>query len=451
MPRKRSTLWRGEEEAEVQIVSDDEGDANADLSMGIIAKASHRNASSLGALIVLSDDDQPSIHMPVPSSPITKLPPFTLPEVIAPQREQHPGKKQNKKKKKTTTVVTEATQVQLGNVEVDGVFKLIADDGEDNLEMRKLLRGPRYFDLPDQNIKNCFRCGNTGHTAAQCTGEARKKACYVCGSLDHEVKDCPQGSCFICKGNGHFAKSCPNKGMDNYRGRDRGNFCLRCGYVGHEMEFCDRKYDPEDLKGIQCYVCKEYGHLCCVDVALTSDRQDTCYNCGEVGHTGMGCTRSRVHIESDKKPGKVCYRCGEAGHFARGCSKRDEADVWDDFGTPTMRRQSVETDFQGFRSVPAIVEARLRRDSQPFYERHFEATTVVRWPERWNMEDERWHGGSGKTEHKHRRFTDHRKKGHISFKSRGKQRSKKDSKCNKFHGSGEAGSSTSSNRRHRGE
>ncbi|KAI5075723.1 hypothetical protein GOP47_0009799 [Adiantum capillus-veneris] len=397
MPRKRS--WRDVEEEEPQkaiiISDDDEDDANADLSMTILAKA-FRRSPLLGG-VVLSDDDQREAAISVPSLP-TKLPsPFPSPSSDLAPQQPRPAKKQKSKikKKKKKASETEAEQNQLGNAEKNTLIKIIGDDEEDNVEMRQLSRGPRYFDPPDTL---CFRCGNIGHFAVNCTEEARKKACFVCGGLDHEVKDCPQSSCLICQSTGHFSKMCPNKGTYNHRSRDRGNFCLRCGHVGHEMTSCDREYEPEDLQGIQCYVCKEYGHLCCVDVALTSGRQDTCYNCGEPGHTGMGCAKSRGQVE---RSGSVCYRCGEEGHFARGCSKRDEDDSWDDFGTPATGIQPPANGFQGFRSVPAVVEARRRIRKSDFYERRVN-TPPVRWPERWNMEEgERWNrsgqaGESGK-------------------------------------------------------
>lgn len=215
------------------------------------------------------------------------------------------------------------------------------------------------------------------------------------------------------------------------------------------MLACDREYDPEDLKGIQCYVCKEYGHLCCVDVALTSDRQDTCYNCGEVGHTGVGCAKSRAHLEGDRRSEKVCFRCGEEGHFARGCSKRDEDDPWDDFGTPAMGVQPTINGFQGFRSVPAVVEARRQMRDSVFQDRRVN-TPPVRWPERWNMEEgERWNRG-GLLEHEHyNRFSRGSKYvddggGYASANDWGGRTPKRRNKQNKGHRREEAEKASSS-------
>ncbi|KAM3684941.1 hypothetical protein ACB098_11G084200 [Castanea mollissima] len=70
----------------------------------------------------------------------------------------------------------------------------------DNIVFRKLLRGPRYFDPPDSSWGACFNCGEEGHTVANCTAAKRKKPCFVCGSLEHNAKQCPKGQdCFICK------------------------------------------------------------------------------------------------------------------------------------------------------------------------------------------------------------------------------------------------------------
>lgn len=38
---------------------------------------------------------------------------------------------------------------------------------------------------------------------------------------------------------------------------------------------------------IQCYICKEFGHLCCVDSINTDPCEVSCYKCGRLGHTGL--------------------------------------------------------------------------------------------------------------------------------------------------------------------
>lgn len=37
---------------------------------------------------------------------------------------------------------------------------------------------------------------------------------------------------------------------------------------------------------IQCYVCKCFGHLCCVNNRNAGPREVSCYRCGQLGHNG---------------------------------------------------------------------------------------------------------------------------------------------------------------------
>ncbi|KAL3850238.1 hypothetical protein ACJIZ3_012120 [Penstemon smallii] len=60
----------------------------------------------------------------------------------------------------------------------------------DNAVLRKLLRGPRYFDPPDNSWGACYNCGEEGHTTVNCTSARRKKPCFVCGSFEHNAKQC---------------------------------------------------------------------------------------------------------------------------------------------------------------------------------------------------------------------------------------------------------------------
>ncbi|KAL3828640.1 hypothetical protein ACJIZ3_017442 [Penstemon smallii] len=182
-----------------------------------------------------------------------------------------------------------------------------------NAVLRKLLRGPRYFDLPDNSWGACYNCGEEGHSTANCTEARRKKPCFVCGSFEHNAKLCSKGrDCFICKQHGHRAKNCPVMNKNS-------KICLKCGDVGHDLFSCRNDYFPDDLKEMQCYICQRYGHLCCMDYDGLSPIELSCYICGLSGHTGLACTGCRGDT-SDTVSANSCYRCGGEGHFARECT-----------------------------------------------------------------------------------------------------------------------------------
>ncbi|XP_020266523.1 uncharacterized protein LOC109842014 [Asparagus officinalis] len=45
----------------------------------------------------------------------------------------------------------------------------------DNAVLRKLLRGPRYFDPGNRDSGACFNCGEEGHPATDCTVKRKEK------------------------------------------------------------------------------------------------------------------------------------------------------------------------------------------------------------------------------------------------------------------------------------
>ncbi|KAF8111206.1 hypothetical protein N665_0076s0194 [Sinapis alba] len=187
-----------------------------------------------------------------------------------------------------------------------------------NMVLKKLLRGARYFDPPGAGgWESCYSCGEQGHVTINCpTPTTRKKPCFICGSFEHGAKQCTKGhDCYICKKGGHRAKDCPDK----YKSGSKSARCLRCGHSGHDMILCNYDYSRDDLKDIQCYVCKRFGHLCCVEPGNNSlSWSVSCYRCGQLGHIGLACGRN-YEESTDKDSASSCFRCGEEGHFSREC------------------------------------------------------------------------------------------------------------------------------------
>ncbi|CAM6102450.1 unnamed protein product [Calypogeia fissa] len=247
-------------------------------------------------------------------------------------------KKEKKKKQKTGGGNGDNNVIPSDNKAL--VIEIKDGDAEESMVMRKLLRGPRYFDPPEAQGQSCFNCGNVGHLAAACPDGPRLKPCYVCGGFGHEGRECPQKTeCYVCGKVGHIAKTCPNKGAVRasallgdsvgFGAGGGGNICLLCGRQGHEASTCYYSYDAQDLAQVQCYICSEFGHLSCAVVVDSSPMPVSCYECGEMGHTGGGCARPRRNDRDRDRGGigngtpSVCFKCGEEGHYARGCSKRN--------------------------------------------------------------------------------------------------------------------------------
>ncbi|GMP98426.1 hypothetical protein CsSME_00046320 [Camellia sinensis var. sinensis] len=128
----------------------------------------------------------------------------------------------------------------------------------DEIVPRKLLCRPRYFNHPESS-----RVMATPVTRKM---QKKKKPCFICGGLNHNVTHCKQViDCSVCSGRGHLANDCPEK----YAIKDESSkFCLRCGDTGHDLFSCSSDYSYDDLKEIRCFVCKAFGHLCCVDYVV---------------------------------------------------------------------------------------------------------------------------------------------------------------------------------------
>ncbi|KAL8029533.1 hypothetical protein ABFX02_14G230700 [Erythranthe guttata] len=297
--------------------SDDDAEANEDLSLKIIEKFKQRRGSS----------------DPRSSGGASEI-------VVTDLREEKKKKEKKKRKKSKEIEVPEdfvSSEIDTGfrdfcgdlflvdnvknyeNVETDKAAEVSTEavetnpvEAKDNVVLRKLLRGPRYFDAPDNSWGACYNCGEEGHTIANCTSARRKKPCFVCGSFEHNAKQCTKGrDCFICKQHGHRAKDCTEKYKSS-------KMCLKCGDLGHDMFSCRSDYCPDDLKEIQCYICGSFGHLCCINYSDSGPREVTCYKCGLSGHTGLACMGHRAETNGTVTS-YSCYKCGLEGHFAREC------------------------------------------------------------------------------------------------------------------------------------
>ncbi|KAL8479906.1 hypothetical protein ACS0TY_026739 [Phlomoides rotata] len=330
----------------IAAASDDDAEANEDLSLKIVQKSKQRigrkDPRDNGASEIVTDF------------------------------KEEKGKKEKKKRKKSKEIEVPGDHVAadidtgfrdfcgelflLDNVkksEIDKAAEVSSKAVEtnpvevsDNVVLRKLLRGPRYFDPPDNNWGACYNCGEEGHVTANCTSAKRKKPCFVCGNFEHNAKQCSKGrDCFICKQHGHRAKDCPEK-------NNSSKICLKCGDMGHNMFACRNDYCLDDLKEIQCYICGRFGHLCCRNYSDPGPREVSCYRCGLSGHTGLSCLGSygdaNVNLSASS-----CYKCGLVGHFARECTTSMKASKRNrEPSTPKQRSSKRNRDYTEPNSAP---------------------------------------------------------------------------------------------------
>ncbi|KAK2972645.1 hypothetical protein RJ640_003023 [Escallonia rubra] len=414
----KSVLENDEQEEEIKqvkpLISDDDDDeeANEDLSLKIVQKAMLRSCSTSASDTVPGQSQAEAVPDLKGDKKKKKV------KIVKRIVRRIVKKKEVKTQDDAVDAAKEEEKAYTSkSLEIDESLTSNPVEKSDNVVLRKLLRGPRYFDPPDSSWGVCYNCGEEGHMAVNCTSARRQKPCFVCGSLEHNVRQCTKGQdCFICKKGGHRAKDCPDK----YAARSpSANICLKCGHSGHEMFSCNNDYSLDDLKEIQCYICKVFGHLCCFNYTASGPAEVSCYRCGQSGHTGLcaglvkqlkghlgkgkdkvkgagkRCTAGACAGISGETPsmGSVnsCYRCGEAGHFARECTSSaasvKKAKRSQGFSTPKQRKSKENRDLSEVRAVSHDPGKARKRKNNQYKEDFFPSPSKSKHRGGWITED----------------------------------------------------------------
>jgi len=161
--------------------------------------------------------------------------------------------------------------------------------------------------------KGCFKCGNLGHIAENCTSEQR--LCYNCRQPGHESSACPQPrtvatkQCYSCGGVGHIQAECPSLRIQ--AGMQK---CYNCGRPGHIARLC-----PNGANGVAFASRVPPPGRSLNTEALPPVK---CYRCGGPNHMARDClappqTSNVLPVNAHQN--KTCYKCQREGHIARDC------------------------------------------------------------------------------------------------------------------------------------
>ncbi|KAI8525893.1 hypothetical protein RHMOL_Rhmol13G0266300 [Rhododendron molle] len=351
------------------VVSSDDEEANEDLSLRIVEKAMLRACTAPQSFTFdVSSSSSQETEVVASDSKSTKK--------KSRKEKNKKSKKVEKQEEETVVVAMEEEKAETSKAaKSNELAETNPADIPDNVVLRKLLRGPRYFDPPDSGWGACYNCGEEGHITVNCTLAKRTKPCFVCGSLEHHAKQCTkvQYERKTKKKNLGLSKAMPiarsicfKQVTDLNQGRDEIDHvtldqytswqaCLQlsflhqecvllcshflsieicnpppklyteiwwrfpCGKVGHVLIVRSPwkvfVFSHKKVEGQDCFICKKGGHRakdCPEKYKRVSQSSKICLKCGDSGHEMFSCKNNYAH---DDLKEIQCYICESFGHL----------------------------------------------------------------------------------------------------------------------------------------
>ncbi|KAF7301639.1 hypothetical protein MIND_00729400 [Mycena indigotica] len=169
--------------------------------------------------------------------------------------------------------------------------------------------------MASRKNSSCFKCGNLGHIAENCSSEQR--LCYNCRQPGHESAACPSPrtvaakQCYSCGGVGHIQADCPTLRIQQQSG---GQKCYNCGRFGHIAKIC-----PVGNPVFTARPPLPGRALNTSTLPLVR-----CYRCGGPNHVARDCLAPPGDDTAVKPKSLSCYRCKQEGHISRDCPENAE-------------------------------------------------------------------------------------------------------------------------------